>query len=404
MNIAKRPVSFGRWLCLGMVTWGSTLLAGCGGGQAGERGFSVVVDTLASGAIQVRNSSTGLWGGSAEWRLIEELRLGSVEGGGPEIFGQVVDIQVDPLGRLYLADGQSREIRVFDSEGVYVRSIGGRGSGPGEFLQINAITWDRDGNLWAKDFGNRRWTVFDTAGTYLTSHPRTQTFLMQPWPGGFDKDGRMIDLISQDRLIRYFPGDARVDTISLSLDPAENFELRTANSWTTLRVPFAPGPVWVLDHEGLVWYGFGNSFRIARRTLENDTLLVLEREYEQRAVLGTERELALSGIQSFVDQGMEIDVSRIPSMKPAFDGFLADDRGYLWVYSFEVDLADENPRPVVRAFHVFDDGGVYLGELATPSDFTPVTVPRIHGAHIYAVTVGEYDVPYVVGLRIEGRD
>jgi hypothetical protein len=214
----------------------------------------------------------------------------------------------------------------------------------------------------------------------------------------------MIDVIPQDQLVRYVPGDSQVDTFSLALDPAENFELRTENSLTRAKVPFAPSPVWYLDREGLVWYGFGSSSRIARRTLENDTILTIEREYEQRPVLDEERELALSQLEYFVAQGMEIDASRIPTVKPAFDGFLADDRGYLWVYSYEIDLEGDSPRGVVREFQVFDDGGAYLGELDTPSDFTPTAVPRVQGSYLYAVTMGEFDVPYVVGFRIEGRD
>jgi hypothetical protein len=190
----------------------------------------------------------------------------------------------------------------------------------------------------------------------------------------------------------------------LALDPAEKFELRTENSSTTVTVPFSPSPVWHLDREGLVWYGYGSTFRVARRTLENDTILLVERQHEPKAVLERERELALSFLEYFEEQGMMIDYSRIPTVMPAFDGLLSDDRGYLWAFAHETDLEHESPRAAVRAFHVFDEGGVYLGEVVTPLDISPLATPRVQGSFMYAVTMGEYDVPYVVRLRVEGRD
>ena len=74
------------------------------------------------------------WGsGPEEWRLVEELRLGQIDGIGPEVFGDVHDVAVDEMGHIYVLDYGWKEVRVFDREGRHVRNMARDGEGPGEF-------------------------------------------------------------------------------------------------------------------------------------------------------------------------------------------------------------------------------------------------------------------------------
>ncbi|MFQ5570011.1 MAG: 6-bladed beta-propeller [Rhodothermales bacterium] len=45
-------------------------------------------------------------------------------------FGKVESIATDSEGHIYVADGASMSIRVFDKNGRYVRTIGSHGRGP----------------------------------------------------------------------------------------------------------------------------------------------------------------------------------------------------------------------------------------------------------------------------------
>ena len=56
------------------------------------------IDTLANGAVHVANPEGGLWDPSEVPTLVEELRIGSPQGEGPEVFGEISLLDVDALG------------------------------------------------------------------------------------------------------------------------------------------------------------------------------------------------------------------------------------------------------------------------------------------------------------------
>ena len=172
------------------------------------------IDTSASGLVQVSNPMTGLWNVETSLLVSEELRIGRSDGNGPDLFGRITDFAVDPAGRVYVFDGQAQELRVFDADGSYVRTVGRKGGGPGEFEQVIGMEWSPNGDLWLLDPSNNRISVIDTAGTYKTSHPALGGFVIMPWPGGFDDGGFLLQLwigsrAGRRRLLPAGPGEVR---------------------------------------------------------------------------------------------------------------------------------------------------------------------------------------------------
>lgn len=100
-------------------------------------------------------------------RALEEvLRIGVINGPEWQQFHQIRGITLDAMGRIYVADGGSQSIRVFDAGGNYVRTIGSSGNGPGEFTGLGPIGVWRD-TVYANARNGLVELFFDTAGTYL---------------------------------------------------------------------------------------------------------------------------------------------------------------------------------------------------------------------------------------------
>ena len=138
-------------------------------GAHGSAPQEVVVDTV-TGRPVVTNQFPQRGGNPRAWRLVEELRLGNITGAGPEGFGDIQDIAVDPTGRIYVLDVGSKEARVFRRDGAHLRTMAREGEGPGEFRysSTNRITWRAPGQLW---IGNGyQLTVVDTLGNELRRH------------------------------------------------------------------------------------------------------------------------------------------------------------------------------------------------------------------------------------------
>ena len=83
----------------------------------------------------------------AQTMPMEELwRIGGLDDD-ENLLGVVNKVFTDDEGQLYLLDIQLTEVQVFDTEGMYVRSLGKRGDGPGELRFVTDALILPDGNV-----------------------------------------------------------------------------------------------------------------------------------------------------------------------------------------------------------------------------------------------------------------
>src|SRR5690606_10861150 len=93
------------------------------------------------------------------------------------LFGLPVSVCEGPDGSIYVADRISMDIRQFDRNGSYIRTIGSRGQAPGEFLQLLAVySSDDRRSLFVFDGTNARISQFDTSTGELVSTTRLSNF------------------------------------------------------------------------------------------------------------------------------------------------------------------------------------------------------------------------------------
>jgi hypothetical protein len=380
------------------------LLAACAGQP--EVGWQGTVDTLPNGAILVTNPATGLWDSATAWRLREDLRIGAAEGEDWELFTWILTVGVDRWDRIYVLDQQALEIRVFDPDGRYVRTIGKRGGGPGEFRNAAGFDFDGQGRLWVVDFSSPRYSVFDTAGTFLTSYPRSIQVSPFPWRGSFVESGALYDVTGtgsrEDRktfLVRVDTVTGLRDTVELPRYAPEQFVFTARSggggSWYSMNIPFAPLQHWQLDPRGFLWVGVSDGLRMHQVTFAGDTTLIVQGVYDPVAVAAAERDSAMATFERFRDMEGSADASRVPEYKPAFQFFLVDDEGNLW---FSRSLPAGRTGTVMD---VFDGDGRYLGAVETDLHFERTFKPFVRRGALYGVVRDEMTVPYVVRLRIE---
>lgn len=80
-------------------------------------------------------------------------------------------LDVDPKGRLYVADTHNNQVLVYSPEGKLLRKWGRRGKAPGEFICVTDLALDSRGDVWACEYGefNDRIQKFSPEGKPLLS-------------------------------------------------------------------------------------------------------------------------------------------------------------------------------------------------------------------------------------------
>lgn len=368
----------------------------------------VVVDTLANGAVHVRNGTEGLWAarGREPWRLVEELRIGSLEGTGPDLFGGIRSVFPDAMGRIWVMDSQAMELRQFAPDGTFIRTVGGPGEGPGEFGFNPCADQGPDGEIWVH--AGSRWQRFDSAGTLLGGQPGTGTLQcgIRAWRGSqfigveAEWDPEIDDFASWMVVHDRGPDGELVRGASVPvpvLADAQTFEWRRPDgrAFITLRVPFTHSPSYPLGPGGDFWVTQGGGeYRIQRQTVEGDTLRIIERSHAPVPIPPTVRDSAIAAL-NHAERGFpaDFDAERVPTVFPPFEAIEPARDGTLWLR--------RRLEGGAFAFDVFDADGVYLGPVLEPADFGGMRVYHISTDYLYGAVTDALGVSYAVRLRID---
>ncbi len=181
-------------LCTGLLL--ASLGGGCSGGASSKTAGATDADAVPKLA------------------LTEVNRYGSEQS--PDTgFSAIRGVTVDQDGRIYVMDAQDLRIRVFDSAGTLVRTIGRKGSGPGEF-KFGGPMGVRGDTLWAVDLMASRITLFGLDGTVLS----TGTFSPVNVPAAGGATGMVVPMLM--RPDGTFLGDIAIWAMTRTKAPASD--------------------------------------------------------------------------------------------------------------------------------------------------------------------------------------
>ncbi|MEN8208437.1 MAG: 6-bladed beta-propeller [Candidatus Fermentibacteria bacterium] len=99
--------------------------------------------------------------------------IGVLMGDSCYMIGTIAKAEALPDGKVILLDGTRGTVSLFDSNGDFVFSFGGRGEAPGEFNMPNQMTVLGDGRIIVLDAMDRELCFFSSEGEYLGSRPNS---------------------------------------------------------------------------------------------------------------------------------------------------------------------------------------------------------------------------------------
>lgn len=122
--------------------------------------------------------------------------------------GGLQGIAIDTTGLLYVSDSGSATLQVFQSDvGVWVRAIGAKGAGEGQFQLPSGLATDRLNRVYVVDYGTSKVSIFNRSGTHIRtfgSKGRERGMFNVPRAVAVDRHDRIFVLDSLNHRIQVF--------------------------------------------------------------------------------------------------------------------------------------------------------------------------------------------------------
>jgi len=274
-------------------------------------------------------------------QLEEELTIGVEEGDDNYIFDFPSEIRVGDNGNIYISD--NNQIKCYNRNGQYLRTIGRKGQGPGEFLG-SRFALSQDGKIYVMDKINARITIFDTNGVYFKSFNVSN--LNTNWHHIYSDQYNNIYFSREFRdEEKYVMSIHRYNAIGQeSLNYGKFLAdqivmIKQGNSFMPIRTSAAPTTVWIVSKTGKLYAGFSKQFLISVYDEQGKLLFKFGRKYKPIAdKLGW-----LSGSKEYL---------------PAFfRNWLIDDNQNLWIELFNPENRDQ------IIYDIFSADGIYLKQV-----------------------------------------
>ncbi len=374
------------------------------------------------GIAIVDNFGTPLWAAGEEWSLSQVLKIGSLGDDPDYAFGAVTGIALLSDGRIVVADGIARHLKFFLADGSYERTVGRAGSGPQEFGDVLELLVLPGDTLVVADWRNQRVSRIDPEGTWLGGIrvPREEGF-----PGNWDIGplGMIASFLSLPYqlvgeptltpVVRLDPTFSVADTL-LWLPPRRVY----SSSASGQEFRYHPGePDFCLRSSGGLVSGHSDSYELRLHSDEGVLERIIRLSRPKVPFTDQDQSVVLEQVATVLTQrgrsperiAQRQSWTRFESVYPAFGAIHCGPSGSVWrqrLRPWSSLTEDELPRmgiagtpPPAPEFDVFDSNGRYMGVVRVPSRFQ---LHDFRGMVAYGVWLDELDVPYVVGLRIDG--
>lgn len=348
------------------------------------------------------------------WKGTIDLTIGGANATDGTEFGRISGLAVDATGRVYVADQQDNQIRMFGANGVLAAKIGRMGSGPMEFKRLATIGFGPDGRLWTRDEGNARMQILDASTTPAKS---TRTVTLSNFTGGsrlpitFETNGDMVDeSIYFDPTLKTFRpvrnarnSDGKITRADTLVAPPGAFDgmhkvmqpqkdaAGKVNGMAE-RFYWQPfGPAWIRAYgpSGLRADAVTSRYVVNVYDANGKLLRTLTRTVPKVALSAAERRLGDSLVKA-----SEVKLPfGVPAAKPPLVAMYWSLDGDLWV---ERTVADGKPREA----DVYDANGRWIAIVEWPATLEmQYGLPVVRGRTVHMVAEDADDMQRVVRLQ-----
>lgn len=361
-----------------------------------------------SAGVDVLVSEHGTWPRGRAWRVDAEPLVDIGAGTNPrqQLF-QVMDAARLADGRIVVANAGTNQVRIYGTDGRWIRSIGRAGNGPGEFRELLNIRLRGD-SIVTYDGAGWRIQVFDTTGALLGA-VRLSGDVGAYRLGGLTPHGELM--VSRGELRGSRSVGVRWDSVPSLLFDSTGALVDSVGTVGGTDVFLVMSPQMMLGvppfggrssadvHDGQLYEGDGLSWQVHVYRDDGRLLRILRWSHPGPPVTNADMDSLMSALLAPAPPAARAGFRRMydalprPARQPAYDELVVDPEGDVW-------LRDYRPRslPDHRGWHVFGPGGRLLGAVRLPRDLRVTRVGRDWLLGVWRDSLG---VQYVQELRLQ---
>jgi hypothetical protein len=294
------------------------------------------------GVKVIKNPEKPLYG-EIKLDLVEDLQIGN-ENDDNYIFGQIIDIEIDDEGSIYVADLRLARIQKYDKNGCFLQTIGKKGRGPGEYEAPWGILFHRPSNcLYVRDWMNVK--KYDKDGKYISQWSLRNSLTKFSVDGDGDIWGVLRIFGGQLDTMHTFEklGQDGKTFIEIASFPYHRYVKRGAGgSFATITTGYEFDLRFRKVDDSTFWYGYSNKYELNAVNKEGKLLFKIEKEEKKDPITAEERR----------EQG----VPDLPEYKPYFYDLATDDMGRIYVFKSNFHATEEK----VKFYDIYSKDGYFL--------------------------------------------
>ncbi len=356
--------------------------------------------------------------------LVEELRIGQLDGPPEYSFGRINRLALSPDGGIFVADVFGPSVRKYDVHGRHEFDIGGPGQGPGEYETVNGLGVDESGRLVLYDAHNARLSRYGRGGDFLESAPVWNGAGVEPREFVLGPEGVVYVSAYRASGLAHPNGDIAKEWVSVEpsgatepLWPIPDDE-RVGPSYVVAGLggyyrPFVTMTLSALGPDGSIYVARNDEYKVSRRFSRGHVSEIV-RDALPISVEGAERRMweNMSEYLARRSNRARSDYFPIPRVKPLIRDLVVDHDGRLWVSRYTepvfVEYSDreraeriQHGRPLFEwrdelRWDVFGSDDSFIGSVTLPPN---TTLLAASGPLVWGVRAGEFGEGYVVRWR-----
>lgn len=302
--------------------------------------------------------------------FIEELSIGEEDLDGNVILFNPFLHLVDENENIYISEFEDQVIKIFDTNGKLINTIGAKGQGPGEFNSIGYVGVSKEGTLIVHDHYSARTSWFDSSGQFLRSFklPRSvysfillknASFVICESFRGQDLNRRGLDVKEYDfkgKEIRYY---------DINLVSPKSLIVRVSSGFSYSSLPVSRGSIFKGDQEKEIFYHCVNDKYIIEAFYSSGRpFRTIDRPYEPVLFTKKDAEKYRARHKNHLFQEVEKTVRsmKMPKVKSVIERMYVDDESRLWVKTNEMKKDGER---TLIAYDIFNPEGYYYAKIWT---------------------------------------